>query len=233
MPTQDDIWYAASETRVVHSPRQLLETFGETAIHYYVLSCLLDSVQQVRVRQGKILSERPRVLAPGFVVNQLVENFGDDARRYAELLFSTVDGLRVLQYGLRFRKEEYGEEVVSGDLDEIADQVAKDAEKKQGELCGVIIGIDDFWEVSLLKFAADVVEQSVPHNVQDLAGRGLLQAASGNNVPNAVRIEIESDFRRAEGNGERIRLLGRKLREYGLFRDYEDRFYGLVKTARS
>ena len=69
------------------------------------------------------------------------------------------------------------------------------------------------------------------HNVRDLAGRGLLQASSGN-VPNAVRIELESDFRKAEGDLDRVRQLGEKLRTYGLFREYEDRFYALYKGAK-
>ncbi|OGV74257.1 MAG: hypothetical protein A3K19_14100 [Lentisphaerae bacterium RIFOXYB12_FULL_65_16] len=230
MPHSDKIWHAAQVTRIVSSPRKLLETFGETSVHYYVLSDLLDTVNQVRIRQGLILAERPRILAPGYLVHQLVENFGEEARQYAEWLAENVDGLRVLQYGLRFRKEEYGEEVVGGALEEVAKQVATDAESKQDAVCGVVIGVDDLWEVSLLRFASHVVRESLPGNVRDLSNRGLLTASSGN-VPNAVRIEIESDFRAAVGSRDRVEALGRKLREYGLFNQYEDRLYGLLKTV--
>jgi hypothetical protein len=65
-----------------------------------------------------------------------------------------------------------------------------------------------------------------------MAGRGLLDAASGGNIPNAVRIEIESDFRQAAGSRSRLEELGRKLREYGLFEEYEDRFFELYRRAR-
>jgi hypothetical protein len=90
--------------------------------------------------------------------------------------------------------------------------------------------VDDLWEVSLFKFISEIVQQSIPHNVRDLDGRGLLTATSGN-VPRAVRIEIESDFRSAEGNRDRVHLLGEKLRRYGLFEDYEDRFFDLLRRS--
>ena len=228
MPDRDDIWYAARQTRVVLAPKKWIETFGETCIRYSVLSALLDTVDDVRIRQGRILAERPRVITPRYFVNQALENFGEEARQYAEWFLSSNEGLRILEYGLRFRKEEHGEQVVHGDIDEIAAQVSKDAEKNTSEVCGVLIGVDDLWEVSLFKFTSDVVRGSVPHNYQDLAGQGLLEAASGG-VPNAVRVEIECDFRDAAGKGDRVKLLGQKLRRYGLFQEYEDRFYGLLK----
>jgi hypothetical protein len=64
-----------------------------------------------------------------------------------------------------------------------------------------------------------------------MASRGLLQATS-NNVPNAVRIEIESDFRAAQGDRDKARALGEKLRGYGLFEEYEDRFFELFRASR-
>lgn len=230
MPHKDEIWYAANATRVVYNPRESLETFGETAIHYFLLSDLLDSVNQVRIRQGKILAERPRVITPKYFVSQALHNFGEEAQSYIEWLLNSAEGIRVLEYGLRFRKEEYSEEVVAGNIDEIGEQVAKQAEKNDHERCAVLIGVDDLWEVSLLKFFSDVIRGSAPHNFRDLAGRGLLDASSGN-VPNAVRIEIESDFRTAEGDRDRVQQLGAKLRQYGLFDEYQDRFFGLLKQT--
>jgi hypothetical protein len=63
-----------------------------------------------------------------------------------------------------------------------------------------------------------------------MAGRGLLDLSSG--VPNAVRAEIESDFREAENNLDLVRDLGDKLRSYGLFEQYEDRFFDLYRRAK-
>ena len=95
---------------------------------------------------------------------------------------------------------------------------------------GVVIGDDDHWEVSLLKFINEVVQRSLPHNARDMARRGLLQASS-NNVPNAVRVELESEFRAAAGSRGKARELGEKLRSYGLFDEYEDRFFDLYRKS--
>jgi hypothetical protein len=210
----------------------VLETFGETTVDYFVLSEVLDEVEKVRIRKGRVMAERPRVITPRYLVNNALENFGDEARQYVEQVLSTTEGVRIIEYGLRFRKEEYSEEVVGGVIDDVADQVSREAQDRVGDVCGVIIGVDDLWEVSLLHFISSLVKRSLPRNAKEMAGRGLLDAASGGNIPNAVRIEIESDFRQAAGSRSRLEELGRKLREYGLFEEYEDRFFELYRRAR-
>jgi hypothetical protein len=230
MAHPDDLWYVAKTTRVVYSPPKLLETFGETVVRYYLLSELLDEVGSVRIRQGRVMAERPRVITPHFLLNQALVNFGADARKYLETFLASQENLRVLEYGLRFRKEDHSQETVQGNIDEVAEQVAADAKRLTSDVAGVVIGVDDHWEVSLLQFVSDLVKRSTPHNAQQMAGRGLLDLSSG--VPNAVRAEIESDFREAENNLDLVRDLGDKLRSYGLFEQYEDRFFDLYRRAK-
>jgi len=230
MADREDIWDAARATRVVRRPNKSLETFGETSVHYYVVSELLDSIDEVRIRSGLISALRPKVVTPHYQFSEALENFGEDARRYAEWILSSAEGRPIVQYHLRFRKEEHGEEVVSGNVNDVADQISNDVEGRADGIFGVVIGMDDLWEISLFEFALAVIAQSAPRNLQDLSERGLLDASSGG-VPNAVRIEIESDFRGAERNRDRIDALGRKLRKYGLFSAYEDRFYALLRDV--
>jgi hypothetical protein len=230
MAHPDDLWYAAKTTRVVYEPPKLLETFGETVVRYYLLSELLDEVGSVRIRQGRVMAERPRVITPHHLLSQALENFGDEASKYLETFLSSQENLRIIEYGLRFRKEDHSQETVQGNIDDIADQVTADAKRLTNDVAGVVIGVDDHWEISLLQFISALVKRSSPHNARQMAGRGLLDLSSG--VPNAVRAEIESDFRAAEGNLDRLRHLGDKLRSYGLFADYEDRFFTLYRRAK-
>jgi len=231
MPSEHDIWYALSETEIVYAPRQNLETFGTSRAHYYVLSELMDTVGQVRIRQGIIHAERPRLITPKLYANELLDNFGEDARSFADWLIESGEALRILSYGLRFRKDEHAEETIGGELRAVADNIIADVKDRNDALYSVILGVDDFWEVSLVAYAYELVRQSAPTNFQALAKRGLLDSTSGN-VPMAVRVEIQNDFRQAEGDPQRIKALGRKLRRYGLFEDYEDRFYALIKNLR-
>ncbi len=48
------------------------------------------------------------------------------------------------------------------------------AEFSEEPLNAVLQGVDDAWEVSLLKFTMDLIQQSAPGNMGDFRKRGLL-----------------------------------------------------------
>ena len=60
-----------------------------------------------------------------------------------------------------------------------------------------------------------------------MAGHGLFNMQNG--VPFAIRQEISQDFQKATTR-EAADALGDKLREYGLFEEYEDQFFNLYST---
>ncbi|HQL10141.1 MAG TPA: hypothetical protein PLE35_11110 [Lentisphaeria bacterium] len=226
MPSQNELWYAARMTRVVYRPPRLLETFGETVVQYYVLSEVPDVDEKVRMRRGVVRSARPRVITPHYFLHEALDNFGEDARRYFGDVLNRKDSMRIVQYGLRFEKEEHNEELLGGMVDDIAEQVAKDAQDNLRELRGVMVGPDPFWEVSLLVFLNELVNRSGPRNARELAARGLLDLEGG--VPWAVRNEIRDDFAAADSR-DKAEALGKKLRDYGVFDEYEDRFFDLYQ----
>lgn len=230
MPDKDEIWYAAQATEVLITPQKTLETFGSTVIDYWIISELMDNPNSIRIREGRIHAERPKVILPQHYAHQLLENFGEEAREFADQFAKSAEGLRILQYGLRFRKEDYNEQVQEGNLEEVTDRVSSEIRGKNNPLAALLSAVDDLWEVSLFKFTAEFIQASAPGNFRDLNKKGLL-ASSSNSIPNAVRIEIENDFRSAEGNRARLQKLARKLKTYGVFADYEDRFYKLYSRA--
>ena len=211
MPSYNEIWYAARTTQIVYMPRKLLETFGETRVTYNVVSSMEDDDGHVRLRTGLVKSARPLVLTPHYFRQQMLENFGDEAQSYFDHILSRQDNLRILQYGLCFMKQEYSEEVVGGTVADVADQLAR------------------YWEVSLMTFINALVKQSAPGNARDMARDGLLGLDHG--VPVAVRMEIDADFDNCD-TLSKAEDLGRKLRDYGLFEQYEDRFYGLYMQLK-
>src|SRR5210317_41201 len=105
MPAEHDFWYAVNLTKVVLPPRQTLETFGASTIRYHIVSELLDDVDRVRIRTGKVFSERPQIITPGNFAQQLLDGFGDQAKEYAEWLMQHNEMVNILKYGLQFRKE--------------------------------------------------------------------------------------------------------------------------------
>ena len=75
-PTTFDFWYAVRNTEVVVPPKRHLETFGNTVINYALVSELMDSVGQTRVREGRMQAERPQIVTPSAYSNMLLEGFG-------------------------------------------------------------------------------------------------------------------------------------------------------------
>src|SRR5438034_9555809 len=102
---KDDFDYAIENTQVILAPEQRIATFGNTSFNFYLISELMDRVDQVRVRNGKIHAERPQILTPEHFSRLLLEGFGEKAQRYADQLREHARNIAVLRYGFQFRKK--------------------------------------------------------------------------------------------------------------------------------
>jgi hypothetical protein len=56
--------------------------------------------------------------------------------------------------------------------------------------------------------------------------------ATQDGVPRALREQIEADFLAAATDPSKIKGLGALLQKHGIFDQYEDRFFALVKTTK-
>lgn len=228
-PNQFDFWYAANNTRIVVLPSRRLETFGATVLNYHVISELMDDVNKVRVREGRVQAQRPQIVTPSSFASSLLEGFGPEAERYAEWLREHTQEIRILQYGFAIRKEVFSEQVISDTLDAVVERVEKDVRGKGDPLATVVVGVEP-WEVCLLKTLVEVSGRSFPGNVRELERRHMFDEKDG--VPRALREDIESEFRAAEADPSKVKALGSYLQQHGVFGQYEDRFLDLVKTGR-
>ncbi len=225
MGKQEDIWYAVNVTKVVHAPNQSLETFGATTIRYHLLSELMDEVNQVRLREGSMYSERPQIITPSHFASQLLEGFGDKAREYTEWLMDNGEMIKILKYGLHFRKEKISEELLSGSIDDISRRLKDKVSKEEDDFSAIVIGADELWEVSLLKFFVDYLQQSATSNFNEISNSNLMASRE-------IKEEIESEFIAASTDKTRIDSLGNKLKKLGMFEQYEDRFYALIRQSQ-
>ena len=223
-----DFWYAVNNTEVVMMPTSPLETFGVTKLHYHLVSELMDTVNHIRVREGTIQSSRPQIITPTYYESENTEGFGEEARQYLDWLRLHAKDIRVLQYGFIMQKTELNEHVVTGQMDEVLERVKQEVKQEQDPMAAVIHGVDQPWDVCLLKLMVDMIRHSAPANFSELNSRHLLDDVNG--TPRAVREEIEAAFLEASRNPALIKLLGITLRKYGLFEEYEDRFFALVRS---
>jgi len=174
MKSQDDFQYAIENTRVLLAPDRRIDTFGSTRFRFYLVSELLDSINVVRVRDGRIEAEAPRIVAPGQYSKLMLEGFGEKARGFADWLEAHPQKLAFLKYGFEFRKMDVVEEIVRSPMPEVVERIRSGINHAEEPLTAIIEGVDDAWEVCLLKFTVDLVQQSAGGNANDFRRRGLL-----------------------------------------------------------
>jgi len=172
--TRDDFDYAIENTHVIVAPERQIATFGSTSFDFYLISELMDRVDQVRVRNGKIHAERPQILTPEDYCRVLLGGFGEKAERYIDQLREHARSMAVLRYGFQFRKTDLSEQTLRDSIDSVINRTRRKVESKSESLSAVIHGVDDAWEVCLLKFTIDLVERSSGNNLGDFRKRGLL-----------------------------------------------------------
>lgn len=223
-----DFWFAVNNTEVVVMPTNTLETFGATNLHYHLVSELMDSVDRIRVREGTIQSKRPQIITPAYFESENLEGFGEEARQYRDWLRQHAKDIRILQYEYIVKKTELNEHLVSGPMAEVLDRVKQEVKRKNDPMAAVIHGVDQPWDVCLLKLMVDMFRHSAPANFNELNRRHMLDDVNG--VPRAVREEIEALFLQASRDPSLVKPLFGRLRKDGLFEEYEDRFFALVRS---
>ncbi|MBI2872029.1 MAG: hypothetical protein HYY00_02430 [Chloroflexi bacterium] len=229
MTEQDErIAHAIQHTRVVRPPRQILATFGTTTIHYYlvtepVYSELPKQGEDTVIREGTVTSERPRVVTPYYLAH--LEGFGESARRYAEEM-ARQHGSQAPGLLYSYRNETKETSIVSGRPPDVARRIGDDLDTRQEKLAAVIAGVDELWDVSLLKFMFELTSASVVGNVTEMHSRGLL-AVDREGLPQDARAGIERLFHEVREGNMDPSVLKRELDQWGVFHEYEDRFMAL------
>ena len=174
MWSEDDFQYAVENTRVIVAPEQQIATFGTTSFRFYLISELMDRADEVRVRDGHIHAERPQIVTPDHYARLLLDGFGEKAQQYVDALRERMRNIAVLRYGFQFRKTDVTEDRVRGSIDAVVARTRSNVENANEPLSAVIQGVDDAWEVCLLKFTIDMIERSSGGNLGDFRKRGLL-----------------------------------------------------------
>lgn len=218
-----DFWFAVNNTEVVVRPKRNLESFGTTTIHYHLVTEMMDAVDHLRIREGRIHAYKPEIITPQSFGDSMLEGFGEEqAHDYVDWLRQNQQHLVLMKYGFRIRKEEIHTESVHENVETVLDRITEELRVKDEPLHALVRGVDEPWEVCLLRLMVEMVQQSVASNAKDLHGD-----------PNGVRHEIEAAFREASRNPAKIQSLSSLLQKLGVFEEYEDRFFALVRANPS
>ena len=208
------------QTAVLRAPRRALSTFGSTSIEYHLISPVEDLKDRTRLRQGRVLSQKPQILTPESFAERF-EGFGAKSSEFAQWIQSSYrDLLRAIEYN--FKNTDFAAQVISEKPQEVTERINADLDSREIFDRAIIHCPDGAWSLALMKFTLDEVARSFPIHVRDLERRGLFDPAG--KLAKQRRLEIERLFSHAASDRMALADLGRKLREYGLFEEYEDRY---------
>ena len=229
--SEKDLIKAVQKTRVARKPLQYLDTFGTTIINYYVItepiySDIDELKKETVVRTGRVNSGKPEIVTPTYALN--LKGFSSEAYKYLEFI---SDKFGVNSPGVLYQyKNEPGKiNILNGSVEEVSNNIIKELNTKKDKLTAVIVGVDELWDVSLLKFIHDFTSESLVSNVNEFNSRGLLQPqAQFGGVPKAAVQRIEILFNQV-AFGADPEILKKELDRWGLFDHYEERFLNLFK----
>lgn len=174
--SRDNFFYAMETSRVIHEPDRRIATFGETRFQFQLISELMDRSGEVRIRSGEMEACRPLLIRPD--PDMEMEGFGDEAReRLGKLLQQMREvgmDLAFLQYGFRFRRSEVQEEIVKEPVADVCERLLSDVRRTGNPMLAILEGVDDTWEIALMKFSLEMIAQSHQINTFDLKRKNLL-----------------------------------------------------------
>ena len=221
---------AVERTEVLRAPQQSLFTFGRTNIYYYLVtepaySDLISGATETVIREGRVLAERPQIVTPHYLSG--LEGFSTDARAYFDALIES-HGAHVPGLLYTYKNEPKELNIVSSDLPAVVDKLNAEIDRRGDRLSAIIKGLDDLWDVSLIKFIFEMTRRSVGNNVEEMGARGLLRM-DAKGVPADARLRIERLFAQVSRGEVAPAVLKEELDRWDLYQEYEDRFLSICR----
>ena len=223
--------HAVRNTFVIRPPRQNLATFGTTSIKYYLVTEPVYSELQaegspddVVIREGMIRAEQPQVVTPHHMLQH--EGFADHAVEYLQHLAREF-GADAPGLLYAYKNDGMRMNIASGDASQVTNRLKRWLDREERGMEAVIRGVDELWDVSLMKFIYDLTTASVKANVAEMQAHGLMDVERG--VPKDARQRIERLLGEAQRGNVDPSVVHREIESWGLFDEYQDRFLALFR----
>ncbi len=243
MENPERIANALKETEILREPEELISTTKSTTLHYYVLTepayleVFKNEGPETRIRQGKISWDKPKLMTPGYLVD--IEGFSNEAREALQMVARQHPDLAGILYQMKYKKEEARENTVPYKIMEAYRRIENQIEDEGKEFTVVIRGVDELWDVSLMKYVQGLILKSVfKSQLPYYANKGYLRmdergypmiTRNLEGLPIVVQNEIESMFEQVKNGKLDPSILKTELDKWNVFSAYEDRFFKLFK----
>jgi len=156
-----------------------------------------------------------------------LEGFGTDARKYFEMLKSE-SGPDSAGIFYAYRNELEQTNIVADKPVNVVGRLADEIDRSQDPLTTLLRGMDELWDVSLLKFIYELTRQSLSGNLQEMSQYGLLHVDQSG-LPQEARLRIDALFAQVSRGERDAAELKAELDRWDVFEEYEDRFLSIFK----
>ncbi|MFP4662469.1 MAG: hypothetical protein ACLFPF_09770 [Halanaerobiales bacterium] len=234
---------ALKKTEILREPEELISTTKSTTLQYYILTepAYLEVFEnegpETRIRQGKISWDKPKLMTPGYLVD--MEGFSNEAKTALQMVARQHPDLAGILYQMKYRKEEARESTVPHKIMETFRRLENRIEDDEKGFVVIIKGVDELWDVSLMKYVQELILKSVlKSQIPYYTNKGYMRmdergypvvTRNLDGLPIVVQNEIENMFELVKNGEMDPSNLKKELDKWNVFPAYEDRFFNLFK----
>lgn len=245
MQSPERISNALKETEILREPGELISTTGTTTLYFYVLAepayleIFKNEGPETKIRQGKISWEKPKLATPAYLLD--MEGFSSEAKEALKMAARQDSDLAGILYKMKYRREEARETTVPYKIMEAFRRLENRIEDEDEKFSVIIKGVDELWDVSLMKYVQKLILKSVVKSQMPYyENKGYIRmdergfAAVTRNLeglPLVVQNDIEKMFENVKNGDLDPSVLKKELDNWGVFRAYEDRFFDLFRKG--
>ena len=159
---------ALKQTEIVRRRISSLQTFDDTSVPYIFLSPSLINEGDTVVRKGEVVVQKPSLILPPnlprFEGFEIKHEEGVDPGAVVNFLLVRGTSLPSLKYNNKTSSLD----VFEGDVTRAVSHFANQLEREEDVRCGLITGLEDVWQFSLLIFICAQVAGNTDMDVRRL-----------------------------------------------------------------
>ena len=162
---------ALTQTEIVRFRVSYLSTFETTTIPYIFLAESTVNLGDTIVRRGRILVHKPAIILPEDMPQFEGFEFEKDYKVNADMLrmFLLVRGISFPS--LKYEHEISKLDIYEGSLEKAKTYFKQELERTEDVQNGLIIGVEDIWQFSVLIYVGLLIGKSLPSDLRRLWGK--------------------------------------------------------------
>ena len=159
---------ALAQTEIVRFRVSYLSTFETTTIPYIFLAESTVNLGDTIVRRGRILVHKPAIILPEDMPQFEGFEFEKDYKVNADMvrMFLLVRGISFPS--LKYEHEISKLDIYEGALEKAKSYFKQELERTEDIQTGLIIGVEDIWQFSLLIYVGLLIGKSLPSDLKRL-----------------------------------------------------------------